>query len=121
MRKLAFLFVATLLLVSLLATSCGGSSIVGKWEPDTAQASLFGLDLVGTWEFFKDGTLTLTTMGIGVPGKYKLNDSKHMTITFSSFFPGSESEPAEFLYSIKGDTLTISVADSDEELVFKRK
>ena len=96
-KLLAVLLVLTMA-CGLLA-SCGGKSIVGKWEAGTM-----------TYEFKGDGTYTLTVAGQTTEGKYEIKDGK---LSFDGL--------GGLAYSVSGDKLTINLMGMGEMEFTKAK
>lgn len=60
------------LIVSLLLAGCSSNGkIIGKWEAEDGSS----------FEFFKDGTVTMTSYGISFTGTYEFVDTDRVKIT----------------------------------------
>lgn len=95
MKKTLSIFIATLMIVSLLMASCGAADkLTGKWAVTAGGIESFAM------EFTKDGKMTVSTMGVTtVEADYKVKDN---TITYSV---GGVESKIEF--TIKNDTLNL--------------
>lgn len=96
MKKTLSFLLATLMIVALVLTSCGGANkLTGKWAVSTGGIESFAM------EFTKDGKMTISTMGITtIEADYKVKDN---TITYS--IGGVESK---IEYTIKDNTLNLN-------------
>ena len=96
-NKYVWMLLAVLMLM-FAATACRSpqSSIVGKWEAD---------DGIETWEFFKDGTVSVSGGWFPVAGNYKFIDRNHMRIDFGGL--GALAGPQVFEVDISGNRLIL--------------
>jgi len=102
------LFVAVLLVISLMVVSCGkapaSSDIIGKWKDTQINRTL---------EFRQDGTVTMEDRGVTVDGKYKLV-GQNMEVEFPSPV-AVESGPANIKFawkvSLSGQNLVIVMGE----------
>lgn len=99
-----FSLISVFLALSLVITACSSprQKFVGKWQ---------NTQLGTTIEFFKDGTITVTssTWGVdtSVTGSYRVLDDKSLRIDSSGGLFGGGSAVCQ--YSISGDTLKLTV------------
>ena len=105
------LFVAVLLVISLMVVSCGkapaSSDIIGKWKATQADRTI---------EFRQDGTLTMQDSNMTQEGTYQLKGSQ-LEIKFQSL-----SEPSIWKVSSSGGNLIIAIGAGRnyEKFTFER-
>jgi hypothetical protein len=86
------------LVSALLFVSCSlKSSIVGKWQ------EIGGSETI---EFFKDGTISLTSHGISLNGKYTFIEDDRIKVEFGGL--GSIAGPILYRASISSGELTLN-------------
>lgn len=108
MKKLTVSILAMIMALTLLC-SCG-KSVVGKWE-----ASQDGV--TATYEFKKDGSCSLSAMGMTFSGTYKADGNK-LDITVSVM---GESDTQTLYYEINGNTLKMAdEEDMSDAIEFKK-
>jgi hypothetical protein len=101
--------VAILLCVILFTTSCAvepKKMIVGTWRDRDGDA----------WEFFPDGTLSVSTKRGAVTGKYSFPDQDHIKLEMDGIAAGFG--PKVGTYSVSSDVLNITL--NGQEDVFHR-
>lgn len=94
---------ALLIAVLAMSAACGGSrpqsAIVGKWQQVGGGETI---------EFYKDGTVTATSMGLPVTGNYKFVDGSHIRIELGGIW--AIGGPQIFEVSIVGNRLTLKTS-----------
>ena len=105
-KKITALVAVLVLTFSLVA--CGKASVVGTWKAEQDGT-------VATYEFKKDGTGSVSIIGITLDITYKTEGEK-LSVTMS--FLG-QSDTQEYTYSVKGKKLTLT-ADGDS-VVFDKQ
>ena len=102
-RILTSFFIVTICL--LLISSCSPKQIlVGKWQDQQSGA---------TMEFFKDGTLSMTSYGMPITGSYTVLDAKNLKISMSGLLGIGGAQIYE--YSVSGNTLTLNISGVSEQ------
>ena len=107
MKKAIALSLMAVIVISMLV-SCGGNSIVGKWQAEIEGET-------AAYEFKSDGTLEMSGSGLTFSGTVK--DDQH-TITIS--FMGMENTDTT-KFKIDGDTLTIYDEDGEATVLTRVK
>ncbi|MBC8262559.1 MAG: hypothetical protein H8E47_00345 [Anaerolineales bacterium] len=89
------------LIVVLTVSACGGPqrAIVGKWQQAGGGETI---------EFYKDGTVTATSIGITVTGSYKFIDDSQIRLDLSGLW--GLAGPQIFEVRISGNRLTLKDA-----------
>jgi hypothetical protein len=72
--------------------------LVGKWQNEQTGEAL---------EFFKDGTVVMSTMGMSITGSYSIMDETNLKITIAGMF--GIGGPVIYEYSVSGNTLTLTI------------
>lgn len=98
--KILSLLLAVLLAAALLAGCSPENRLLGQWA--SADGSLI--------EFYEDGTVTLTNLGIPITGAYSLPDDGVMKLEFDGLF--GIAGPIVVDYTIDGDSLTLNLNGS---------
>lgn len=105
MKKSVVLLILAIL-ISLLLTACGSTSLVGKWKDEPTG--------MVTMEFLDNGTLHIYVREkLEATAAYKL-DGDTITITAE----GTEKKGA---FKLEGDRLTLTESDSDQTQVYVRQ
>jgi len=107
------LFVAVLLVISLMLVSCGkapgSSEIIGKWKTTQVDRTI---------EFRQDGTVTMVSYGNTWEGTYKL-EGKNLKVEFSSSAAtGIPSSEITWKVSISGESLVIAMGEGRQTEAF---
>ena len=101
-----------LVIIGMAVTSCGGPSIVGKWQGI--------LDPGSSMELFDDGTIELANADGTLTGTYEIEegvqvegtqeDINQLTITITGMFEGDEGEYGKMyaIYEINGNILRLT-------------
>ncbi len=97
-KKNIYLILVTAFVLLSLSGCGGGDNIVGKWQSDTSENE--------TLEFFRDGTMTLTSYGVAVTRNYSFPDNDHVKVEMNGLLGVLGSSVYEYL--VKGNTLTLS-------------
>lgn len=97
--EITFRIFSMLVICLLLISGCSTKQIlVGKWQNEQSGEIL---------EFFKDGTITMTTSGMSLTGSYAILDATNLKITLSGLF--SIGGPQVYEYSVSGNILTLTI------------
>lgn len=97
-KKHVWVLLSAVLMLVFATTACGGpkSPIVGKWEQ---------VNGIETWEFFKDGTVSISGGLLPTVGNYKFIDGNRMRVEFGGLV--ALIGPQVFEVHISGDRLTL--------------
>ena len=109
MKKAIALSLMAVIVISMLV-SCGGNSIVGKWQAEIEGET-------AAYEFKSDGTLEMSGSGLTFSGTYSVKDDQ-LTITIS--FMGMENTDTN-KFKIDGDTLTRYDEDGEATVLTRVK
>jgi len=102
-RVLTIIFIIAIFL--LLISACSPKqNLVGKWQDQQSGETL---------EFFKDGTVSMTTLGMSLTGSYTVLDAKNLKINISGLFGIGGAQIYE--YSVSGNTLTLTFSGIAEQ------
>jgi hypothetical protein len=97
--KKTFKVLSILVICLLLISACSPKQkLIGKWQNEQSGEIL---------EFFKDGTISMTTLGMSFTGSYSILDDTNLKITISGLLGIGGSQIYE--YSVSGDTLTLTI------------
>ena len=93
------LYCALFFMVILLTACAGTSKIVGSWVDSDG----------GKYEFYKDGSMTISTLGITMSGSYELIDRETLKMSLEGLLGLGGS--TIFNYKVSGDQLTLATGD----------
>ena len=100
-----FKVLSILVICLLLISACSpNQKLIGKWQSVQSGETL---------EFFKDGTISITSFGIPMTGSYTILDSSSLRIDISGLFGIGGGQIVEF--SVSGDTLTLTANGMSSE------
>lgn len=120
-RYTFIIFLAVLTSLAFILAACGGkSSIKGKWEQTSGESSLILFGGTGTlWEFFDDGTVSISSVMGNISGKYSWPDSSHLKIELAQGV-GVVGVGIVYEFSPSGDEITLKDPSTQSVIVLKR-
>lgn len=111
---LATLLISLISVASVLATCGGKPSIQGKWEQVSGESTLPFFGGTGTlWEFFGDGTVSMSVMG-NISGKYSWPDNSHLKIEFA------QGSGVVYEFTQSSDEITLKDPSTENLITLKR-
>jgi hypothetical protein len=96
-RTLITLIIIAICLILISACS-SKQNLVGTWQNEQSGDTLV---------FFKDGTISMTSLGMSVTGSYQILDDTNLKISISGLFGLGGAQI--YGYSVSGKTLTLTI------------